>query len=253
MIFGMAETQKLTKKEKKVLRKQEWQDKLAQEQKNQRLKKIGIWIGAIAIIIASVGGLILFATSSSNSTTPTQTSINVKPISSTDVTRGNKNAKVTLIEYSDFQCPACAAFHPLVNQLLSDYGNKIYFVYRFFPLTNIHQNAMISAQAGYAAYKQGKFWEMGDLLFNNQNDWADLSDPTSVFVGYAQKLNLDVNKFKEDMNSDQTKNFIQSEQDEGNNAGITYTPSFILNGKLISNPTSYDAFKQLIDNELNKK
>jgi protein-disulfide isomerase len=242
--------EKLTKKEKKELRKLEWQEKLAKQQQSQQLKKVGIWAGVVVIILAAVGFIFLLVnTSGSNTTT---TSINVKPISSSDITKGNKNAKVTIIEYSDFQCPSCAAYHPWVNQLLQDFSNKIYFSYRFFPLTNAHQNAMISAQAGFAAYKQGKFFEMADMLFNNQSAWQGLADPTSVFAGYAQSLKLDLQKFKTDMNSDAAKNFIQGEYDEGLNAGITYTPSFILDGKLIQNPPTYDGFKTLVNNEINK-
>lgn len=248
MIFPMEE-RKLTKKEKKELRKLEWQTKLAKEKQNQQLKKVGLWMGVAIVIFAAIGIIFLLANTSSE--TPA-TSINVKPISSSDITKGNKNAKVTLIEYSDFQCPSCAAYHPWINQITKDYETKIYFVYRFFPLTSTHQNAMISAQVAYAAYKQGKFFEMSDLLFNNQSEWQGVTDPTSIFEGYATSLKLDMQKFKTDLNSVETKDFIQSEQNEGLNAGITYTPSFILNGKLINNPNNYDAFKALIDNELKK-
>jgi protein-disulfide isomerase len=242
--------EKLTKKEKKELRKLEWQEKLEKEKRNQQLKKIGIWVGIAVVILAAVGFIFLLVNTPGNSL---ETPINVKPVSSSDITKGNKNAKVTLIEYSDFQCPSCAIFHPFVNQILKDYGNKIYFVYRFFPLTELHQNAMIAAQTGYAAYKQGKFFEMADILFNKQTDWQGVADPTAVFETYAASLKLDLQKFKTDINSQDTKNFVQSEQNEGSNAGISFTPSFILDGKLITkNPDNYNAFKQLIDNEINK-
>jgi len=242
--------EKLTKDEKRELRRLEWQEKLKTGERNQKLKKMGIWAGTGVAILAAIGFIFLLvnAPSSSNASTP----LKIKPISSSDINTGNKNAKVTLIEYSDFQCPSCAIFHPYVNQVLKDYGNKIHFVYRFFPLTQLHQNAQIAAQAAYAAYRQGKFFQMADQLFNNQTEWQDVADPTTLFDKYATILKLDITKFNTNMSSNDTKKFVQSEYSEGLNAGITYTPSFILDGKLINNPTDYNGFKALIVNEINK-
>lgn len=242
--------EKLTKDEKRELRRLEWQQKLEEEKRNQQLKKAGIWVGVGIAILAAIGIIFLLVNTSSNNF---ETSINVKPVSSSDITKGSKNAKVTLIEYSDFQCPSCAEFHPWVNQLLKDLGNNIYFAYRFFPLTDLHKNAMLAAQAAFAAYKQGKFFEMADMLFNKQTEWQDLTDPTTAFADYATLLKLNLQEFKTDMNSQDAKNFIQGEYNEGLSAGIGFTPSFIVNGKLINtNPSSYDAFKQLINNEISK-
>jgi len=241
--------EKLTKKEKRELRKLKWQEELKKQQQTQKLKKIGLWTTVTIVILAAIGFILLLANTSDTSSV---TLMKVKPISSFDIIKGNKNAKVSLIEYSDFQCPACAAYHSLVNQLLINYKDEIYFAYRFFPISSIHKNAMSSAQASYAAYKQGKFFEMSDLLFNNQATWQDLDNPTTTFEDYATSLKLDLQKFRTDLNSGETKDFIQSELDEGLNAGITYTPSFILNGKLIQNPNSYEAFKKLIDDEIKK-
>lgn len=240
----------LTKDEKRELRRLEWQEKLKTEERNQKLKKFGIWIGAGVAILVTIGFIFLLVNtpSGSNASTP----LKVKLVSSSDIDAGNKNAKVTLIEYSDFQCPSCAIFHPYVNQILKDYGTKIHFVYRFFPLSQLHQNAQIAAQAGYAAYKQGKFLPMADQLFNNQTEWQDVADPTTLFDKYATILKLDMTKFNTDMKADDAKKFVQSEYSEGLNAGITYTPSFILDGNLINNPSDYNGFKALIVNEINK-
>ena len=160
---------------------------------------------------------------------------------------------MTLIEYADFQCPACAAYHPIVDQLLSNYGNKFFYVYRMFPLTNAHPNAIISAQAAYAAYKQGAFFKYDDMLFNKQTEWADLQDPKTTFVGYATLLKLDTNKFNSDMLSGATQKYVQDSENEALSEGINQTPSFFINGNLIQNPASYDDFKKLIDAALNKK
>ena len=94
-------------------------------------------------------------------------------VSDSDWVKGNRSAPVVLVEYSDFQCPACAASAPLVKQLTEEFGNKIAFVYRHFPLPQ-HKNAYPAAQAAEAAGKQGKFWEMADLIFANQTKWENL-------------------------------------------------------------------------------
>ncbi|OGH37853.1 MAG: hypothetical protein A3B44_01170 [Candidatus Levybacteria bacterium RIFCSPLOWO2_01_FULL_38_21] len=173
-------------------------------------------------------------------------------VSKEDPATGNPNAKVILVEYSDFQCPACAAYHSLVKQLLSEYNGKIYFVYRYFPLAT-HQNAMISAQTAYAASLQDKFWEMHDMLFQTQDSWAKSSKAREAFVDYAKKLNLDINKFKTDLESDKGKNFINDTYNKGLAIGINSTPTFFINGVKIQNPRTYDDFKKLIENEINKK
>lgn len=242
--------EKLTKaqiKEQRKQERQEWETKMAKEQKMKGLKKLGIWLGAIVIVAVSVWGLIALVNTPSAPTTPTMTA---PAVNSTDMTRGPKNAKVTLIEYADFQCPACGAYHPLIDQLMKDFNGKVLFVYRFFPLTTIHKNAMNSAKAGYAAQLQGKFWQMDDLLFNNQSTWAEMDDPTSVFVGYAKQLGMDTAKFTVDMQAQSTKDFITKEQDAGIQIGIDATPTFFINGKSIQNPQSYDAFKQHIQDAL---
>lgn len=245
----MAE-EKLTKQQKKDLRKLEWQEKEKTEQRNTKIKKYGMWTGAILIVVLIILGLMWIVTS------PTSTSTNqanIAPVSGKDITNGDSKAKVTLIEYADFECPACAAYHPLVNQLLTDYKGKIYYVYRMFPLETPHPNALISAQAGYAAYKQNAFFQMDDMLFNKQTEWATLSDPTTAFSDYAKLLKLDVNKFKADMNSSEAKNYVKNSENQALSEGINQTPTFFINGAEIQNPQSYNDFKKLIDQALAKK
>ena len=196
--------EKLTKKEKKELRKQEWQEKLKKQEQNKKFKKLGIWAGVAVVLIAAVYGLIQVANSPQVSST---SSGKLPQITNSDPAIGTPSAKVTLVEYSDFQCPACAAYHPMVKQLLTDYNGKIYFVYRYFPLAS-HQNAMISSLAAYAAGLQSKFWEMHDMLFQTQNSWANSQKARETFIDYAKKLDLDINKFKTDLESDKGKNFI---------------------------------------------
>lgn len=243
--------EKLTKKEKKELRKIEWQEKAKLEERNVKLKKYSVWAGGALLIGLVILGLVWLVNSPSSVTSTEK--VNVAPITARDITNGDSKAKLTLIEYSDFQCPACATYHPMVKQLLSDFNGKVYFVYRMFPLTNLHPNSHISAQAAYAAYKQNNLFEMSDLLFTNQKDWAETSDPTGTFMDYARKLKLDLKKFQTDLTSDEVKNYVNASEQQALSEGINSTPTFILNGVKITNPGSYDDLKKLINNELNKK
>lgn len=241
---------KLTKKERKELHKQEMEEQLAKEKRNTMLKKAVYWVGGTIILVLAIWGLIVLANSSS-STTPT-TEAKAPAVTSKDISTGPTNAKVTLIEYADFQCPACAAYAPMVKQLRQDFNGKVRFIYRFFPLS-IHRYSMLSAQTAYAAYLQGKFWEMDSLLYDNQATWAQSSDPGKIMKEYAQSLKLDITKFDVDQNADSTKKFINEEENLGTEAGVNSTPTFFVNGTQIQNPQGYDAFKQLIQDALNKK
>lgn len=237
----------VTKDEKKELRRREAEEKLKKEQQKQNLKKIGLWLGIALLVVAGIWLL----TQSPN--TSDKGTITAPPISGKDMTTGNKDAKVTMIEYGDFQCPACGAYFPIVHQILKDFNGKIYFAYRYFPLTTVHRNAFVGAQAAQAANLQGKFWEMHDLLYGNQNKWSGLDNPLDTFVSYAQKLGLNLDKFKSDYNAQSTKDFINSEENTGTNIGVNSTPTFFVNNHQIQNPQSYDEFKLLIQNKLNGK
>ncbi len=243
--------EKLTKAERKEQRKlerQDWEKRMDQEEKRKVYKKASIWILAAAVIILAIWGLISLVNTSS---TPT-TSIKMPPLNSNDISTGPANSKVVLLEYADFQCPTCGLYHPILKQLLADFNGKIRFVYRFFPIPTIHQNALPSARAAYAAYLQGKFWEMHDMLFEHQQDWATKTNPMDIYITYAKNLNLDIDKFKKDYAADSTLKFIEDEENTGANAGVIGTPTFFINGKQIENPQGYQPFKQLINDQLKK-
>jgi protein-disulfide isomerase len=138
---------------------------------------------------------------------------------------GNKDAKIVLVEFSDFQCPACGAYKPVVDQLLEKYSDKILFGYRHFPLPQ-HENAFASAIASEAANEQGKFWEMNDYLFDNQ---TNLTEGT-IRKG-AEKLQLDLKKFDEDIKNPQLNAIVEKDKGDGNTLRVNSTPTFYLNGK----------------------
>ena len=139
--------------------------------------------------------------------------------------KGNSDAPNYLIEFSDFQCPACAAIKPLVDQIIKENEGKLLFVYRHFPLTQ-HPFAQKAAEAAEAAEAQGKFWEMYDLLFANQDKLSD-----SLFADLAVQLKLDTAVFNADLSSGKYRESVLADLSEGNRLGINATPMFFLNGK----------------------
>jgi protein-disulfide isomerase len=171
--------------------------------------------------------------------------VNNFTITPKDWVKGRSSSGTVLIEYSDFQCPACAAYHPLLHQLVEELGDRIQFVYRHFPLQR-HLNAELAARAAEAAGRQGRFWEMHDLIFEGQIQWADQRNPEETFVGYAKKLGLDIEKFRADLNSREVKDAVEEDRLSGDRAGVNGTPTFFLNGVKINNPQSYDAFKEIL-------
>ena len=163
---------------------------------------------------------------------------------------GNPNATVTLIEYSDFQCPACAYYHTVLNQLKMDYPDNVVFIYRNFPLPQ-HKNAKPAAYAVEAAARQGKFWEMHNLIFENQTNWSDKNVADSLFENYAKQLNIDIERYRNDIKDPQISRKVDGQLVSGEKLNITGTPTFFLNGKQIQ-ANNIDEFKEKIDAELKK-
>lgn len=172
-------------------------------------------------------------------------------VSDQDWFEGGKDAKVTIVEYSDFQCPACAAYFPIVKGIHDAYGDQVKIVYRNYPLTEVHPNAQIGAQAAEAAGLQGKFFDYHDMLFLNQKVWSLEEDPTTTLIGYAKTLGLDEAKFTTDLTSDAVKKSVKEDLDSGTKSNIQGTPTFFLNDFQIENPNGLEPFKTLIDKALN--
>ncbi len=158
--------------------------------------------------------------------------------------RGSPNAPVTIVMFSDFQCPFCSRVEPTVKQVEDTYGNKVKIVWKNQPLP-FHPNAMPAAKAAMAAYKQGKFWEMHDLLFANQKDLGDAN-----YEKWAQQIGLDMAKWKADMASPDIANEITADSAEGKALGANGTPSFFIDGISVVGAQPFDKFKSVIDDEL---
>jgi protein-disulfide isomerase len=202
-----------------------------------------LWIFAGIIVVLFIG----FA-SMKGSDTPTAADNGAR----TTHKLGEQRAKVELVEYGDFQCAACLAYYPIVEQIIQKYQGRISFEYRHYPLTTIHRNAFAAARASEAASKQGKFWEMYRALFEGQSDWADSNNATAVFDEYARRLGLDVPTFRTDFMSGETNGIINASIAEFNNRGLAMsTPTFLLNGKKIT-PRNLEEFNTLIDKQLQR-
>lgn len=160
--------------------------------------------------------------------------------------KGNPEAKVVLVEYSDFQCPACAQFYPYVKEIMEENGDDIRFEYRHFPLINIHPQATPAAKAAEAAGVQGKFWEMHDKLFENQNTWSKSSNPNGYFTQYAEELGLDVALFKQHQDASMIAEAVENSFNDARSQGFSGTPTFLLNGQEMKFET-FDEFRSQIE------
>jgi protein-disulfide isomerase len=167
------------------------------------------------------------------------------PLSGSPV-RGPTDAKVTVVEFADYQCPFCGQAEGLMTQVLESYPKEVRLVYKQFPLATIHPQAMAASKAALAAGRQGKYWEMHDLLFRNQRDLS----PENL-TQLAESLQLDVMQFEKDMESPEVLAQISREQQEGKSADVVGTPTIFVNGKRLTN-RSLDGFKQMIDASLGR-
>ena len=199
----------------------------------------------LLVVIALVVGIFAFTKQQKGAETTAQP---------TTHTEGSGTSGVVLIEYGDYECPACGQYYPVVKQVAEKYKDQITFQFRNLPLVQLHKNAFAGARAAEAADNQGKFWEMHDLLYENQQTWSAASNPTTIFVGYAKQLGLDEAKFQTDMASQATNDKINADIAESKKLKASATPTFVLEGKkLEQNPSSLDEFNKLIDAAIKAK
>lgn len=254
--------QSLTKKERKQLRREEKLEERARREKQSSFfsewKAVAIPLFFALVIIG--GGFWWFHSSqkedmSSSSAVSKDVSGEKKDwlkVVPDDWIKGNKEAKVVVIEYLDFECEACGAYYPLVKRLSEEYGDRVAFVSRYFPLPG-HKNSMTAARAVEAAGKQDKYWEMYDALFQDQKSWSEKPRADAqLFEGYAEKLGLDMGRFRQDVDSKEIKERIERDRKVAEKLKAEGTPTFFLGSEKIANPRGYDDFKSLLEKELNQ-
>ncbi len=165
-----------------------------------------------------------------------------------DHIRGNPSGAVTLVEYGDFECPHCGRAHPILNELLERMGDDIRFVFRHFPLTQIHPDAEPAAESAEAAAAQGKFWEMHDALFENQQEL----EPQSL-VGYASDLGLNLPQFQLELAERSHQPRVREDFMSGVRSGVNGTPSFFINGRRHDGAWDLDSLMTAIEEEMEQE
>src|ERR1043166_9314083 len=169
-------------------------------------------------------------------------------------TRGPANAPVHIEEFGDFECPPCGLFHPILEQMENEFGEKLQVTFREFPLVPSHQHALAAASAAEAAGLQGKFWEMHKLLYDRQQSWKGQFDVRPVFEGYAKEIGLDVDRYNRDINSDLVQQRIFQDGKRGHSLGVKGTPTVFMNGREVPfEQLPAEQFRVVIQRELEAK
>jgi protein-disulfide isomerase len=210
------------------------------------------FIGVLVIVAAVLIGV--FAITNHKSAAPAGPKAGL-----TNHIEGKSTTGVKLIEYGDYECPACYQYYPVVKQVAAKYNDQITFQFRNFPLTSLHKNAFAGARAAESADLQGKFWQMHDILYDNQDPngqqgWVASNDPLSYFTQFATSLGLNITKFKSDYASSYVNDRINKDEAEAFSLNFSGTPSFVLDGQPITNPSpTLDAFSKIIDKAIADK
>lgn len=214
-------------------------------------RKAWVWLAVATIVL--LGGILLAdrpkPTSSAETDNETAT---ILALRADDWRLGRLDAPVTLVEYGDFQCPACANYAPMIDGLMATFPNDLTIIFRHFPLIQ-HDEAQLAARSAEAAGFQGQFWQMADLLYVRQAEWAGKPEASAAFDQFAFEIGLDLHRFKQDQSSVAVTDHINAQLTDIRTLGLTSTPSFFLNGRLIDNPPTLDAFRSLIQTELDKQ
>ena len=166
-------------------------------------------------------------------------------------TMGPASAAVQLEEFGDFQCPPCGLFHPILEQMHEEFGDKMRITFREYPLVPAHQHAVAAASSAEAAGLQNKFWEMHDLLYEHQADWKDKADVGPIFEGYAKQIGLDIERWKKDVASEQVAQRIFLDGKRGHSMGVKGTPTVFINGREVPfESLPAEKLRVVIQNEL---
>lgn len=180
----------------------------------------------LVLLVAAAGTALLLDSNQTGSSLPARDTESIDKAKNTSA-----GTVVTLEEFGDYQCPPCGQLHPTLKKLKQEYGANLNLIFRNLPLTKIHQNSLAAARAAEAARMQNRFWEMHDLLYENQDLWKDDVNPRSIFIKFATDLGLNIWQFTRDMDGKQIQMRIEADQDEAAKQGIDGTPTILINGR----------------------
>jgi len=217
----------MSKREDQKKRKEEKQLAAQQKQQTQKvMMKFGLFgVGPVLLVF------VLYTLLSQGRTySPIE-------IAETDHLRGNAENLVSIVVYSDFQCPACATEHETMTQLWPRIEDKAHLIVRHYPVTTTHAHSWTAALYAEAASRQGRFWDMHDYLFAYQPIWSGLSNVEAEFESYALELNLDVEQLRSDVEADDVIEKVRNDQRGGTSAGVRSTPAIFVNGRLLARPS----------------
>ena len=218
----------MDKREAQRLRKQQKQQAASQRAQTMRLLgRVGLY-GVLPLLAA-------FALYSFFSQPPTYSPVE---LTDGDHIRGDRSNPVSIVVYADFQCPACAREHETVSRLWPRIQDKAFLVFRHYPITIAHRHTWDASRYAEAAARQGRFWEMHDMLLLNQPLWSALGDAGDEFDSYALQLDLDLERLHEDLESDEVQDKIQNDQRSGRRSGVTSTPTLFINGQRLPSFTA---------------
>lgn len=206
------------------------EEKQAQARRRERLGTVG-WKLA-AVLLVPVVLLVLFQGFRSGVTAPSPAQV-----AADDHVRGNPQAAVTLVVYGDFQCPACKEEAEVIARAWGEIGDRVQLVFRHYPL-DTHRHAFLAARYAEAAGRQGKFWEMYNLLYAEQQLWSSTADAAGLIESLAAQAGLDLEQLRADLELPELRDKIVADQRGGTRAGVRSTPSLFVNGRLVNNPRS---------------
>jgi protein-disulfide isomerase len=236
-----------------------------QNQKNNSSGNPLIIIGAVFLLVMIAGWWFYTSSKTTPTSTANKSAVNNNTPNALDIYNrasagaqppyilGSQTASVTVEEFADFQCGACATKNPVLKQIASIYNNRIKFIFRHFPLTQVHPKSFDASVATEAAGMQNKFWDMQNLLFSKQAEWSASTDHRKLFSEYARQIGLDVAKFEADFLGLPAKQRVEEDLKRGNSLQVRSTPTVYVNGMPISfNQMTVEGMRQIIDSELQK-
>ena len=193
-------------------------------------------IGAV-LVLAVGAGAFMFRSSQpqTQSSTPTPAPALSPGSSQASPAASSPKGIVTLEEFGDYQCPPCGIVHPMVKKVKSEFGPRVRLIFYHYPLTQVHKNALDAAHAAIAAGLQGRFWEMHDVLYESQKEWAEAPDLHPYAVAFASRLGLDVARFTRDIDSPQVEAAVQADVQRAASRGVTATPTIFIDGQMFDN------------------
>jgi len=191
-----------------------------------RMKRYLPFVIIAAVLVAAVSGGFLMFRSFQPQPPPT-------PAPTGGSVATSKGA-VTIDEYGDYQCPPCGGLHPIIKTLKGEYGDRIQFAFHHFPLTQLHSHAVEASYAAAAAGLQGKFWEMHNMLYENQSLWSEVGDFRPILEDFARRIGLDIQRFAQDMNGLQVATIVSDDATRGSLLGVNSTPTIFINGQMIA-------------------